>query len=63
MIKHEDIEKKAKTIWEQEGRPQGKDKEIWLRAENSLLFTSKDIAECYRHAARTKLLWTKYGNI
>jgi hypothetical protein len=32
----EEIAKRARIIWEQEGQPVGRDEEIWLRAENEL---------------------------
>lgn len=36
MITHEEISKRAKEIWEREGRPEGRDKEHWLAAEAEL---------------------------
>jgi len=33
---HEEISKRAREIWEREGRPQGRDKEHWLQAETEL---------------------------
>ena len=33
---HEDISRRAREIWEREGRPQGKDMEHWLQAEAEL---------------------------
>ncbi len=36
LIPHEEIAGRAAQIWEQEGRPSGKDVEIWLRAEAEL---------------------------
>ena len=33
---HEDISKRAREIWEREGRPEGRDKEHWLQAEAEL---------------------------
>jgi len=32
----EDIAKLAHHIWEQEGRPDGRDLDIWLRAESQI---------------------------
>jgi hypothetical protein len=36
MITHEDIAKRAREIWEKEGRPEGRDMEHWLQAETDL---------------------------
>ena len=36
MTTHEDISKRAREIWEREGRPEGRDKEHWLQAETEL---------------------------
>src|SRR5512133_281155 len=36
MITHEEISKKAREIWEREGRPEGRDIEHWLQAETEL---------------------------
>jgi Protein of unknown function (DUF2934) len=36
MITHEEISKRAREIWEREGRPEGRDKEHWLQAEAEL---------------------------
>jgi len=36
MTTHEDISKRAREIWEREGRPQGRDMEHWLQAEAEL---------------------------
>lgn len=33
MMTHEEISKKAREIWEREGRPIGRDIEHWLQAE------------------------------
>lgn len=35
-ITHEEISKRAREIWEREGRPEGRDKEHWLQAESEL---------------------------
>jgi len=32
----EEVQKKAYFIWEKEGHPQGKDWDIWLRAEKEI---------------------------
>jgi len=34
---HDDIAKAAWNIWQQEGRPEGRDQEHWLKAEQQLL--------------------------
>jgi len=36
ITSHEDISKRAREIWEREGRPQGRDMEHWLQAEAEL---------------------------
>ena len=36
MMTHEEISKKAREIWEREGRPEGRDIEHWLQAEAEL---------------------------
>ena len=36
MTTHEDISKRAREIWEREGRPEGRDMEHWLQAEAEL---------------------------
>jgi hypothetical protein len=33
---HDDISKRAREIWEREGRPEGRDKDHWLQAETEL---------------------------
>ena len=33
---HDEISRRAKELWEQEGRPDGRSEEHWLRAENEL---------------------------
>lgn len=33
---HAEIARRAKELWEQEGRPAGRDQEIWLEAERQL---------------------------
>lgn len=35
-IEHEDIAARARTIWEQQGQPEGRDLEHWLQAEVEL---------------------------
>jgi hypothetical protein len=34
---HADIARRAAEIWENRGRPEGRDEEIWLEAERQLL--------------------------
>jgi hypothetical protein len=36
IITHAEISARARAIWEQEGRPEGRDKEHWLQAEAEL---------------------------
>jgi hypothetical protein len=36
MITQEDIAKRAREIWEKEGRPEGRNLEHWLQAESDL---------------------------
>jgi hypothetical protein len=36
MTTHDEISKRAREIWEREGRPEGRDKEHWLQAESEL---------------------------
>jgi hypothetical protein len=36
IVTHEEISKRAREIWEREGRPEGRDKEHWLQAEAEL---------------------------
>jgi len=33
---HEEISRRAREIWEREGRPEGRDMEHWLQAETEL---------------------------
>lgn len=40
--KHEDIATRAYAIWEQEGRPDGRNIEHWHRAERELSTPSRD---------------------
>lgn len=37
----EEIQKKAYRIWEAEGKPSGKDWDIWLKAEKEVFSTVK----------------------
>ena len=43
--KHGEIALLASQIWEKEGKPSGRDEEIWLQAEAQLLAVRKDDAE------------------
>lgn len=36
MMIHDEISKRAREIWEREGRPEGRDMEHWLQAEAEL---------------------------
>lgn len=36
IIQHEDIAARARTLWEQQGQPEGRDLEHWLQAEAEL---------------------------
>ena len=49
QLNHEAIAVFAAQLWEQEGRPAGRDVEIWLRAEQQLLAAGR------RQADRTAL--------
>jgi len=40
-VLREKIEKKAYQIWEAEGKPNGKDWDIWLKAEKEVCITKK----------------------
>jgi hypothetical protein len=35
-VTHEEISARAQAIWEQQGRPHGRDDQIWLEAERQL---------------------------
>ena len=39
------IRERAYAIWEEEGRPEGKDREYWLRAEAEIAAEERDAAE------------------
>lgn len=39
----EDISRRAAQLWENYGRPQGRDQEIWLEAERQLLGVDKKV--------------------
>jgi hypothetical protein len=43
--KHGEIALLASQIWEKEGKPSGRDEEIWLQAEAQLLAVRKNDAE------------------
>lgn len=36
QLSHENISRKAKELWENYGRPEGRDEEIWFEAERAL---------------------------
>lgn len=39
---HEEIARRAHELWEQEGRPEGRDADHWLEAERQLRGTSNE---------------------
>ena len=41
LVEQDEIAKRAKQIWEREGRQAGRDLEYWLRAEQELLSSRK----------------------
>jgi hypothetical protein len=41
-ISEDEVRARARALWEQHGRPEGRDKEFWLRAERELLESHKD---------------------
>lgn len=41
VLSREEIQKKAYHIWEAEGKPSGKDWDIWLRAEQEVCVAVK----------------------
>lgn len=42
-VLHDDIARRAQELWEQYGRPQDRDLEIWLEAERQLLGTDESL--------------------
>lgn len=42
---HEEISHRAQELWENYGRPSGRDEEIWLEAERALQMTPPDAAQ------------------
>jgi hypothetical protein len=49
MSVHEQISQRAYFLWEQAGRPEGRDKEFWTAAENEL-----DSSNCSRERSKEK---------
>ena len=41
----EQIASRAHALWEEEGRPEGRDKEHWTRAEREVLDVADDLPE------------------
>lgn len=39
---HDEITRRARSLWEERGRPEGQDDEIWLDAERSLRGSGSD---------------------
>lgn len=57
-ITHEEIEKRAHDIWQDCGRPEGKETEHWLRAESELLHERRQAAAFVQSAGcSTKTAW------
>ena len=52
-IGREEIEQRAREIWESEGRQDGRDLEHWLRAERELRSRGNPNGNGRRHAAPT----------
>jgi hypothetical protein len=40
--KEERIRERAKQIWEQAGKPEGRDEEFWLQAEQQIILEEQD---------------------
>ena len=58
--KHGEIALLASQIWEKEGRPSGRDEEIWLQAEAQLFAVRKDNATSSKTAgSKTALSFAK----
>jgi hypothetical protein len=49
MPKHEEIARCAYLLWEQDGRPHGRDKEYWCRAEQELIALHLQEERAMRH--------------
>lgn len=50
---HEEIAGRAQELWEKYGRPSGRDQEIWLEAERSLLLAKSATPPAAGSQART----------
>jgi hypothetical protein len=44
-LPHEEISRRARELWEKQGRPQGRDQDIWFEAERSLLREAQPSAQ------------------
>jgi len=53
--KHGEIALLASQIWEKEGKPSGRDEEIWLQAEAQLFAVLKNDAESSKTAESKKV--------
>ena len=53
-LKHGEIALLASQIWEKEGKPSGRDEEIWLQAEAQLLAVRKDDTDSSKTAESRK---------
>lgn len=53
---HEQVSERARQIWEAEGRPWGRDEEIWYRAERELRESPLAATEARRFANPDALL-------
>lgn len=60
MITHEDISKRAREIWEREGRPEGRDMEHWLQAEAEL--REGTIAQADSESVQTAVMQSHAAN-
>lgn len=40
---HDEIARRAQQIWEEQGRPSGRDEEFWLKAELEVLGADQDV--------------------
>jgi hypothetical protein len=45
QLTHDEIARRAYQLWEQRGRPQGRDLELWLEAERQIVPASKPVRE------------------
>jgi hypothetical protein len=48
---HDEITQRAQTLWEQAGRPEGRDTEHWLQAERELRKEREQAAQVRRGAS------------